>query len=184
MSFVSYLKREQYGNRPLFHGQYFDARLTDQKQGAPVYTPGEEKYEVIDHKIEQVYDPNRTTIFPRAYSSEPNHIREYRRIMNLGSGEVPTFADNIEFMIKHQMGHMYWRYFMWNFSGRESDIQDAGWLSPIDAMSDVPPSIALVAWLCWTSLSVSKRSKKFQCGHFIIYFDRVGFDSLSEFATG
>jgi MFS family permease len=142
MSFVSYLKREQYGNRPLFHGQYFDARLTDQKQGAPVYTPGEEKYEVIDHKIEQVYDPNRTTIFPRAYSSEPNHIREYRRIMNLGSGEVPTFADNIEFMIKHQMGHMYWRYFMWNFSGRESDIQDAGWLSPIDAMSDVPPSIA------------------------------------------
>ena len=142
MSFVSYLKREQYGNRPLFHGQYFDARLTDQKQGAPVYTQGEEKYEVIDHKIEQVYDPNRTTIFPRAYSSEPNHIREYRRIMNLGSGEVPTFADNIEFMIKHQMGHMYWRYFMWNFSGRESDIQDAGWLSPIDAMSDVPPSIA------------------------------------------
>ena len=85
MSFVSYLKREQYGNRPLFYGQYFDARLIDQKQGAPVYTKGEDKYEVIDHKIEQIYDPNRTTILPRAYSSDPNHIREYRRIMNLGA---------------------------------------------------------------------------------------------------
>lgn len=142
MSFVSYLKREQYGNRPLFYGQYFDARLIDQKQGAPVYTKGEDKYEVIDHKIEQIYDPSRTTILPRAYSSDPNHIREYRRIMNLGSNEVPNFVDNIEFMLKHQMGTMYWRYFMWNFSGRESDIQDATWLGPLDAFKDVPPSIA------------------------------------------
>ncbi len=141
ISFVSYLKREQYGNRPLFRGPYFDASLVKQERGAPVYIKGEDKYEIADYKVKSIHDPSRSTIMPRAYSTDPNHIRRYREIMGLGSNEVPTFSDNLVYMFRHQMGKMYWRYFLWNFVGRESDIQDASWLGPFEAMQDVPPSI-------------------------------------------
>jgi tetratricopeptide (TPR) repeat protein len=142
ISFVSYLKREQYGSRPLLHGQYFDAKLVDQKQGARVYVKGKDKYEVSDRKIKYVYDQARTTILPRAYSADPKHVELYRQYMGLGANEVPNFVDNIEFMLKYQIGIMYLRYFMWNFAGRESDIQHAGWLAPTDAFDDVPAELA------------------------------------------
>jgi len=142
MSVVSYLKREQYGSRPLIFGPYFTAEVIDQKVGAPVYVKGKEKYEIADHKLEYIYDPSMETIFPRAWSSSGNHPQRYREILGLRQGEVPTFADNIVFLFKHQIGFMYMRYFMWNFAGRDSDIQDAGWLSPAMALKDTPPSIA------------------------------------------
>jgi len=141
MTFVSYLKREQYGNRPLVHGQYFDADIIAQERGAAVYIKGEDKYIISDYKVEQIYNPERTTILPRSYSADPNHIQVYRRIMDLGPNDIPTFGDNLEILFKRQMGHMYWRYFMWNFSGRQSDIQDAGYLTVADAFTEVPPSI-------------------------------------------
>ena len=141
MSVVSYLKREQYGSRPLLFGQYFTAEVIDRKVGAPVYVKGEEEYEIANRKIEYVYDPSQTTILPRVWSSSGNHPRRYREILGLREGEVPNFADNIIFFLKHQIGFMYLRYFMWNFAGRQSDIQDADWLSPILAMKDAPPSI-------------------------------------------
>ena len=140
MSVVSYLKREQYGSRPLMHGQYFTAQLIDQKRGAPVYVKGKDEYEIADHKVVNIYDPAQSTILPRAWSS--SHAERYRELINLRPGEKPSFGQNIGFMLSHQMGHMYWRYFMWNFSGRESDIQDASWLGPADAFKDVPESIA------------------------------------------
>ena len=140
MSVVSYLKREQYGSRPLMHGQYFTAPLVDQEKGAPVYIKGEDEYEISDHKVVNIYDPNQTTILPRAWSS--GHAEKYRELIGLKPGEKPSFFQNRGFMLSHQMGHMYWRYFMWNFSGRESDIQDADWLSPLDAFKEVPESIA------------------------------------------
>ena len=59
---------------------------------------------------------------------QPNHIQRYREITNLNQNQNPNFSDNIEFFFKYQIGHMYLRYFLWNFSGRESDIQDAQWL--------------------------------------------------------
>ncbi|MEN8249665.1 MAG: DUF2723 domain-containing protein, partial [Bacteroidota bacterium] len=139
MSVVSYLLREQYGSRPLVHGQYFTAQTKDQKKGAPVYVKGKDKYVIGDYKLENEYDNDQMTIMPRMWSA--NHASRYREIMGLRQGEKPSFVENIGFMLKHQMGHMYWRYFMWNFSGRESDIQDATWLSPLDAFVDVPQSI-------------------------------------------
>jgi len=142
ISFVSYLKREQYGSRPLLKGQYFDAEIIDQKQGEKIYVKGEDKYEVSDRKIEYVYDPKRTTFLPRAYSSDPNHIQKYRTWMNLGPNEKPNFIDNIEFMFRYQIGYMYMRYFMWNFAGRDSDIQGAPWLAPWESFYDVPDSYA------------------------------------------
>jgi hypothetical protein len=141
ISFVSYLKREQYGSRPLLKGPYFTAELTEQKQGAPVYTKGEDKYVITDYKLVNEYDPNQTVMFPRAYSSDSRHQQAYRDILGLRPGEVPTYGDNLRYMFIHQIGHMYLRYFMWNFVGRESDIQDAGWLTPWEAMQDVPEQI-------------------------------------------
>lgn len=138
ISFVSYLKREQYGDRPLLYGQYFTAQAINQERGAPIYIKGEDKYVISDYRTKYEYEGDKMTLLPRAYSSSPNHVEVYRQVMNLKPGEEPTFADNIEFMFKRQIGHMYMRYFMWNFAGRESDIQDAGWLSPFDAFKKVP----------------------------------------------
>lgn len=133
---VSYLKREQYGSRPLVHGQYFTAEVIDQKEGDKVYVKGEEEYEVADRKLEYVYDPAKSTILPRIYSTD--HAASYRSWLGLGATEEPSFGDNLSFMFTYQLGKMYMRYFMWNFAGRESDIQDAGWLTPFDAGKEVP----------------------------------------------
>ena len=143
MSIVSYLKREQYGYRPLLHGRYFTAELTDQKKGKPVYVRGKEKYEIAQYKIENVYDPMQTTILPRIYSNDNNHVARYQEVLGLKDGEVPTFTDNVAFMLKHQLGHMYLRYFLWNFAGRESDVQDARWLKPWDSKNDLPERYAM-----------------------------------------
>ncbi|SMD36546.1 Protein of unknown function [Reichenbachiella faecimaris] len=141
ISFVSYLKREQYGSRPLLHGQVFTADIVDQKKGAPVYTKGEDKYEITDYKLEYIYDPEHTTILPRAYSNQPGHVQRYREILDLKNGEKPSFGDNLEYMFKHQLGTMYFRYFMWNFAGRASDIQGADWVGLNDAFEKVPPML-------------------------------------------
>ncbi len=141
LSFVSYLKREQYGSRPLFHGQYYTASVESQKQGDAIYMRGEEKYEIKDYKLDYVYDPAQTTILPRMYSGSEVHKRRYREITGLQPGEKPSFSDNIYFMIRHQVGTMYMRYFLWNFSGRASDEQDATWLGIRDAMESGLPTI-------------------------------------------
>ena len=141
LNFISYLKREQYGYRPLFKGQYFDANVTDQVENGITYKKGKERYEIKEKKFKYVYDPKRTTIFPRMYSNQPNHIQRYREITNLNKNQNPTFSDNIEFFFKYQIGHMYLRYFLWNFSGRESDIQDAQWLGIANAFETVPYQI-------------------------------------------
>lgn len=142
ISFVKYLKREQYGSRPLLYGQYFTADLVQNKQGAPIYEKGEDKYIVADYKVEQVYDPEHQTILPRAYSTQGNHPQLYRQWMGLREGEKPSFSDNLSFLFRYQINHMYLRYFMWNFAGRESDIKEAGWLGFWDAFEEVPEELA------------------------------------------
>lgn len=139
ISYVSYLKREQYGYRPLLHGQYFDAEIIEFKEGSPIYSKGKDKYEIVDYSDATIYDPDRTTIFPRIYSTQERHKQIYRSKLGLREGQKPTFGDNLYFMFSHQLGHMYWRYFMWNFSGRESDLSDAPWLGITDFFSDKFP---------------------------------------------
>jgi Protein of unknown function (DUF2723) len=138
MSFVRYLKREQYGSRPLIYGPYFTARLAEPYfiEGAPVYTKGKDKYEITDHKTDYVYD--QYAILPRAWS--PEHKATYENLMGLGEGQVPTFMDNMRYMFQHQIGTMYVRYFFWNFAGRESDEQGARWLTPLDWFDDDIPA--------------------------------------------
>lgn len=139
MSFVRYLKREQYGSRPLLYGPYFTAQPVDIKMTGPVYTKGKEKYEITDRKSEYVYEPGEQTILPRAWN--PEHRESYKRILGLADGEKPTFGQNLAFMFQHQIGTMYMRYFFWNFAGRESDEQGAGILGPWNWFEDVPENI-------------------------------------------
>jgi hypothetical protein len=140
MSFVRYLKREQYGSRPLLSGPYFTAQIIDVKQGAPVYTKGKDKYEITDRKMEYVYDPAHTTVFPRMWNEQ--YAESYRQIAGLREGEKPTFAQNLMYLFSHQIGTQYIRYFMWNFAGRESDEQGAGWLTPLQWFEDIPSELA------------------------------------------
>src|SRR5690606_8853529 len=143
MSFVSYLKREQYGSRPLLYGQYYTAQIVDIKEGAAQYRKGKDRYEVAERKISYVYDPNHMTILPRIYSTDKQHQQLYRSKLGLREGEKPTFIDNIRFMINHQIGWMYWRYFMFNFAGREGDDIGADWLGPSSWFKEVPELISM-----------------------------------------
>ncbi len=140
MSFVRYLKREQYGSRPLLYGPYFTAKIIDVKEKDVVYTKGKDKYEITDRKYDYIYEPGQETILPRAWN--PEYKQQYRSILGLREGERPTFAQNIYYMFRQQIGHMYMRYIMWNFAGRASDIQDADWIGPRDWFEKVPQEIS------------------------------------------
>jgi hypothetical protein len=140
MTFVRYLRREQYGSRPLLYGPYFTSKIIDMKEKAAVYSKGKDKYEITDRKYEYVYEPGSETILPRAWN--PEFKSQYRSILGLKEGERPTFAQNIYYMFRQQIGHMYMRYFMFNFAGRASDIQDADWLGPNDWFEKLPQELA------------------------------------------
>jgi hypothetical protein len=144
-SFVSYLNREQYGERPLGYGQYYNARVVDQEDGPMQYAKieGSNKYEEAGRKIEPIYEPNKCTIFPRMYSSQKSHIDEYKKWADIKGDRTPTFGENLKFFFVYQIGEMYWRYFMWNFVGRQNDMQGPGgitkgnWLSGIKFIDEM-----------------------------------------------
>ncbi len=140
---LSYLNREQYGSRPLIYGQYYDAPLSNDepyKQGRANYIRKDGKYVISDYQQSANYDPRFETLFPRMYSSDPDHVKEYKKWAGVkgtpiqitnreGKPETiikPTFIENLRFFFSYQVGWMYWRYFMWNFSGRQNDIQGNG----------------------------------------------------------
>ncbi len=136
-TFIYYLNREQYVSRPLVYGPKFTSQYTGQEPAGLIYRKGENKYEVIDQKVEAQFDDNM--LFPRVYSRMDDHPQRYRKILDLEEGEVPTMKDNLRFLFQYQLGHMYLRYLMWNFAGRMGDEQDAGWLSPL--ASKLPKSM-------------------------------------------
>jgi tetratricopeptide (TPR) repeat protein len=140
--FVSYLKREQYGDRPLLFGRMFDAQRTGTQIGEPKYRKGETKYEIYDYKIEPIYDPNRSIPFPRMYSQQEGHPELYRGWVGLREGQKPTMWHNIKYLFIFQFGHIYFRYFMWNFAGRDGDDKDATFLMPWESDKDMPDEIA------------------------------------------
>ena len=142
MSFVSYLKREQYGSRPLLYGPYFTSQPVGYNEGAPTYKKGKDRYEIKDRKFEYEYEPGTQTFLPRIWSSDPDHVEIYRENLGLAEGEKPTAGDNLTFMFQHQIGWMYVRYFFFNFAGRESDIQNADWLSPLHWFDKLPSALA------------------------------------------
>lgn len=141
LSFVSYLKREQYGSRPLLYGPSFVSRPTSQKRGAPMYRKEAGKYTIYDYRPEYEYEPGSSMLLPRMYSTQAGHPQLYQQMTGLAEGQKPTMAHNLSFMFSYQIGHMYWRYFLWNFVGRESDEEGAGNLLPWDAFKKFPSII-------------------------------------------
>lgn len=152
-SFLGYLNREQYGDRPLLFGPNYNSEKINLTEGKTLYRKGADKYEVSGKKTDYEYD--RITPFPRMYSDDERHIGFYKEMMGLDDAKFPSLFDNVGFLFKYQVGNMYMRYFMWNFVGRQNDDQGQGslyegqWLSgvkPIDALmlgnqKNLPPSI-------------------------------------------
>lgn len=156
ISLLSYLNREQYGTWPFLYGQYYNAPIVGHADGNPVYMQDEKKgkYVVKDDKkgVIPVYDERFMTLFPRMWSSsKPAHIALYERYGDVegrpisvsdgkGGKKVlyrPTFGENLKFFFTYQFDHMYVRYFLWNFVGRQNNIESQGkiqhgnWISGI-----------------------------------------------------
>jgi Protein of unknown function (DUF2723) len=141
MNFTYYLKREQYGSRPLLYGPIYTAQLAAINKGEPSYKVGDKKYEIYDYNPEYVWDNAGKMLLPRVWSQDPGHIALYKSKLGLGDGR-PGLFDNLSFMFSHQFGHMYWRYFTWNFWGRAADIEGAKATNIFESKKDLPPSFA------------------------------------------
>ena len=153
-SLLYYLNREQYGDRPLFHGHYFNAPIISSKDGSPSYYKKDGRYVENNYRIKYVYDKRYTTLFPRMWSNDNTggHLDAYMQWANMKESDLfqarldqsgnpardnegkivydrtkgkrsPSFGNNLVFFWRYQVVHMYFRYFMWNFAGRQNDIQ-------------------------------------------------------------
>ena len=156
ISLLSYLNREQYGDFPIFHGQYYNAPIVDYEDGNPVYQKDVKagKYVIIDDRkgTIPVFDPRFTTIFPRMWSNQRKGSADfYKRWGGEGvpvtvtnrDGEQetrnrPTFGENLKYFFTYQVGFMYFRYFMWNFAGRQNDVQGFGGIENGNWISGIP----------------------------------------------
>lgn len=150
---LDYVNREQYGSSPLLFGQYYNAPST-LEEGNPNYFQNKQtgKYEISSYKMKEVFDSRFRTFFPRMHSSR--HASQYEQWAGKPKGpvyytsekealQVPSFGNNLKYFFNYQMGHMYWRYFMWNFSGRQNDIQGHGdirfgnWITGIPLLDEM-----------------------------------------------
>ncbi|MDR0412923.1 MAG: DUF2723 domain-containing protein [Dysgonamonadaceae bacterium] len=155
----TYLSREQYGETPLFYGQTFVSEVKYERKGemleavtkdeGPVWSqipkrdPSErDRYYESSRKKRYIYVDELNTLFPRMYSSDAQHIQGYKEWSGFKGKRVrvatpqgnkwvvrPTFGENLRYFFEYQVNFMYWRYFMWNFSGRQNDIQGNGGIS-------------------------------------------------------
>ncbi|ULQ57452.1 DUF2723 domain-containing protein [Flavihumibacter rivuli] len=145
-SLVGYLGREQYGDFPLLYGQVFTASPTDYEETKMKYTKGKDRYEEVGMDVKPVYAAEDKMLFPRVWdgSNDQGHADFYRDWLGLADGEKPSMTDNIKFFFGYQMNWMYWRYFMWNFAGKQNDIQgfgpgnvrDGNWISGISFLDN------------------------------------------------
>ena len=166
----NYLSRDQYGDRPLFFGQAYTSQVAleerggmcipSMKKGAPIYSRKEkssqdekDSYFVVNTKDRYIYAQNM--LFPRMHSSD--HAKAYEDWMGGISGtevpydrcgepmmvKIPTQWENLRFFLSYQCNFMYWRYFMWNFAGRQNDVQGHGelekgnWITGFDFIDNI-----------------------------------------------
>ena len=128
VTLIRYLSREQYGSTPLVYGQYFDAPYDIEK--TTYWAPMDGKYIKADGPGDIKYESSGKMLFPRMWNgSDSKYIQFYQSYMGNGGTKVagadhkkPTFFQNLAFFFDYQMNWMYWRYFMWNFAGRQNDI--------------------------------------------------------------
>lgn len=144
-----YLGREQYGQRPLLYGHSFLSEpklkaveggwMYDYKKGKDIYKPKvkdsaneKDSYIVVGNHWQKEYEQNM--LFPRMYS--PDHADSYRQWVDVSA--VPTQGENIRFLLSYQLNFMYWRYFLWNFVGRQNDIQGHGEIEHGNWITGIP----------------------------------------------
>lgn len=163
-----YLNREQYGDRPLLYGATYNAPVALEIKGnicIPIeqvghaqYAPApktsdneKDKYIVTGHKSSYKMQPEFYMLFPRVYSPDNRHVQAYKEWANIKGTKVryeycgqkktdykPTFLENMRFFFRYQCNYMYWRYFMWNFAGRQNDLQGYGELHKGNWLSGIP----------------------------------------------
>ncbi len=153
MSLVGYLGREQYGDFPLLYGQKFNAQPVDLKSGSMKYEKARDKYIEIGPDRRYLYQPEDKMVFPRVWdaSNDQNHADYYAYFLNInrlkdgGYERSPNQIDNIKFFVAYQSYWMYFRYFMWNFSGKQNDVQgmfignvrDGNWITGIPFIDSI-----------------------------------------------
>ena len=144
---VGYLGRDQYGDFPILYGQNFTAQPADYAEGAMKYEKGKDKYISEGKDIQYVFLPQDKMIFPRMWdmTNDQGHADYYAFFIGIGKNQDgtyernPTFTDNIRFFLSYQTYFMYIRYFLWNFSGKQNDLQgvftgnvrDGNWITGI-----------------------------------------------------
>ncbi len=164
----NYLSRDQYGDRPLLYGQQFGSEVAldvkgntcipKMEKGMPIYQRKEKKtaderdsYFIVSSKDHYVYAQNM--LFPRMYSRAREHVAAYEDWLGGIEGnlvpfdrcgeqvtvKMPTMFENLRFFFSYQCNFMYWRYFMWNFVGRQNDIQGNGELEHGNWISGIKP---------------------------------------------
>ncbi|MDR2776164.1 MAG: DUF2723 domain-containing protein [Tannerella sp.] len=169
----TYLAREQYGETPLIYGKTYVSerkREIQGRQSVPVMKPGvptwtrvikesadeKDRYFISAKNERDVFIEETCMLFPRMYSSDESHIAGYKDWGNVKGTPVsisvdgktqtvmkPTFGENLVFFFRYQLNFMYWRYFMWNFSGRQNDIQGHGnimhgnWITGIKFLDEI-----------------------------------------------
>ena len=148
ISFLDYVDREQFGQQPLLFGPYYTSQWTELDTSQKLYAQvkdakGKDHYEVVGKKMEPKYGVdangvNQSHFFPRIYdNNEGAHMSYYKSFLGLGNNDEPTASDNMKYFIGYQMNWMWWRFFMWNFAGRQNDIEGQGdpqkgnWISGI-----------------------------------------------------
>ncbi|MBK3517363.1 glycosyltransferase family 117 protein [Carboxylicivirga marina] len=126
-SLDSFLNREQYAQNPLIYGQYYNTQTGD-LQYKDAYRRNGDQYELYKKSDNYEYDDDGCGIFPRMHSSSQTHKYGYQQWAGADatSTEKPSFITNLRFLFNYQINHMYIRYFMWNFSGRQNDEQSHG----------------------------------------------------------
>jgi len=149
-----YINMEQYGSSPKFYGNYYSAPVIEVRKVLAGYNKIGRIYKPY-FRPEYDYSKQFQTLFPRMYSPDPEHETAYkywgkikgnRYSVSSGSGKetivCPTFVENLRYFFRYQVGYMYLRYFMWNFAGRQNDIQGNGnpiqgnWISGIKVIDE------------------------------------------------
>ena len=162
-----YLNREQYGDTPLLYGQTYNAPVKLDVKGnmcvpvetkghaqyapAPKTEDGKDRYVITGYKSGYEYMDEFKMLFPRMHSAQQHHIDAYKSWADVKGKKIryeycgqtktdycPTFGENLRFFFRYQVNFMYWRYFMWNFAGRQNDVQSAGELHKGNWISGIP----------------------------------------------
>ena len=162
ITLVYYLSREQYGQAPLVYGPHYMANYKEDPErpgrvamtkGEMEYVKGKNKYIAIGTKDKPQYESDDMQVFPRVWDNDNQQghvdfyadwlsLRDYDQNGRPTGYQPPSYAKNMEWFFTYQMGFMYWRYFMWNFAGKQNDIQGYGnkmhgnWISGISFMDN------------------------------------------------